>query len=115
MRLEQHLPTIDIHWVKGNIETGGKLKLSVQIKKQSKHVFTNALENQDKMGIAMTKEGIVHPICGKQLKKKGRKSLKELRLNDEAADNQQKITGLFNVEKGKFLPKESNEAHFMEC
>ena len=54
----------------------------------------------------MNQEGIRTPNYGSLKVKRGRKSLKELREADGQAKEQQKISDIFNVGKGKVLPKE---------
>lgn len=43
--------------------------------------------------------------CAKFYKKRGRKSLLELRANDGSAEGQVKLTDMFQAGKGKVLPK----------
>ena len=62
--------------------------------------------NLDQLGIQMNQEGIKSTICGKMKDKRGRKSLKELREVDGHNKKQQKIDQIFNIGKGKCLPKE---------
>ena len=54
----------------------------------------------------MNQERVKSPNFGRAKPKRGRKSLKELREVDGQAYEQQKISKLFNVGKGKILPKE---------
>ena len=53
----------------------------------------------------MNQEGIRNPRYGKSKVKRGRKSLKELREVEGQAKEQQKISEMFNIGKGKVLPK----------
>ena len=62
--------------------------------------------NLEQLGIQMNQEGITSPICGRMRGKRGRKSLKELREADGHNKEQQKIDQIFNIGKGKCLPKE---------
>ena len=62
--------------------------------------------NTEQLGISMNQEGIKVPKYGKVKSKRGRKSLKELREVDGKAKEQQKISEMFNIGKGKILPKE---------
>ncbi|GLJ46434.1 hypothetical protein SUGI_0978540 [Cryptomeria japonica] len=57
-----------------------------------------------KMGLDQDYPNKDTPECGKVGKRRGRKSLNELRTLVGAADDQTKITALFNVGKGKKLP-----------
>ena len=56
-------------------------------------------------GILMNQEGLTSPIYGKLKRKRGRKSLKELRESEGLAREQKKIDELLKTGKGKFLPK----------
>jgi hypothetical protein len=62
-------------------------------------------QNQLQLGICMNQEGIRTPRYGTSKAKRGRKSLKELRAVDGQAREQQKLSDIFNVGKGKVLPK----------
>ena len=56
-------------------------------------------------GILMNQEGLSSPIYGKLKRKRGRKSLKELRESEGLAREQKKIDELLKMGKGKCLPK----------
>ncbi|GLJ05230.1 hypothetical protein SUGI_0014290 [Cryptomeria japonica] len=56
-------------------------------------------------GLSQTEEGKKSPDCAKNAKKRGRKSLMELRFMDSLSAGQAKITSLFNAGKGKNLAK----------
>lgn len=71
-------------------------------KEQQKDIHTI---NQAQLGIFMNQEGIRTPRYGSSKSKRGRKYLKELREADGQDREQQKISDIFNVGKGKVLPK----------
>ena len=56
-------------------------------------------------GILMNQEGLTSPRYGKLKRKRGRKSLKELRESEGLAREQKKIDELLKMGKGKCLPK----------
>ena len=60
---------------------------------------------QQNLGIQENQEGISSPRYGRVKGKRGRKSLKELREVEGLCKEQIKIDNLFNIGKGKGLPK----------
>ncbi|GLJ54064.1 hypothetical protein SUGI_1157310 [Cryptomeria japonica] len=58
------------------------------------------------LGIDQNEWGMVTPDCAKQCKRRGKKSLSELRNLDGSAEGQVKLTSMFDTGKGKYLPKE---------
>ena len=62
---------------------------------------------QKDLGIQMNQEGLSSPRFGKYKRKRGKKSLKELREADGLCREQIKIDDLLHNGKGKFLPKAS--------
>lgn len=70
-------------------------------------VDLNDKENDDTfdaLGIGQWVGEKATPDCVKHCKKRGRKSLSELRANDGVAEGQVKLTDMFHVGKGKVLP-----------
>ena len=59
---------------------------------------------QQELGIEMNQEGLTSPKYGKPKRKRGRKSLKDLREIEGLAREQRKIDELLNIGKGKCLP-----------
>lgn len=71
-------------------------------------IASENLENQqpNTLGILCSVKSKDSPDCAKFSKRRGRRSLAELRLKDGEARGQSKISTLFNVGEGKFLPTE---------
>ena len=68
--------------------------------------ITNANELRDRLGLEQTQEGILALRCDKQTKKRGKKSLAEIRLKTGKKEDQSKISEILKVGKGKNLPTE---------
>lgn len=60
---------------------------------------------QQELGIQMNQEGLTHPNYGKPKGERARRSLKELCETEGLAREQKKIDELFEIGKGKCLPK----------
>lgn len=58
------------------------------------------------LGIDHNEWGLETPDCAKKCKRRGRKSLSELRNMDGSSEGQVKLTFMFDTGKGKYLPKE---------
>lgn len=93
-KLLQELEVEDMEGIEGN---QSEISLSAQ-------------KNIEYLGIQMNRDGIKSPKYGQVKSKRGRKSLKELRELREVdgqAREQKKINQLFNIGKGRILPKET--------